>query len=41
MGGGTTKVGDPTDKEKSRPMLTDEQIATNIAGNQIGLPAKS
>jgi tyrosyl-tRNA synthetase len=32
MGGGTTKVGDPTDKEKSRPLLTDEQIAANIAG---------
>ncbi|MEM7661909.1 MAG: tyrosine--tRNA ligase [Pseudomonadota bacterium] len=32
MGGGTTKVGDPTDKEKSRPLLTNEQIAENIAG---------
>ena len=32
MGGGTTKVGDPTDKDKSRPLLTDEQIAANIAG---------
>ena len=32
MGGGTTKVGDPTDKEKSRPLLTDAQIAANIAG---------
>jgi tyrosyl-tRNA synthetase len=32
MGGGTTKVGDPTDKEKSRPLLTDEQIASNMAG---------
>lgn len=32
MGGGTTKVGDPTDKEKSRPLLTDEQINANIAG---------
>tara|TARA_R110000751_G_scaffold24143_1_gene66140 strand:- start:71557 stop:72807 length:1251 start_codon:yes stop_codon:yes gene_type:complete len=32
MGGGTTKVGDPTDKDKSRPLLTDEQIASNIAG---------
>ncbi|WP_084418952.1 tyrosine--tRNA ligase [Henriciella litoralis] len=30
MGGGTTKVGDPTDKEKSRPLLTDEQISHNI-----------
>lgn len=32
MGGGTTKVGDPTDKEKSRPLLTDEEINANIAG---------
>ncbi|WP_340692092.1 tyrosine--tRNA ligase [Hyphomonas sp.] len=32
MGGGTTKVGDPTDKDKSRPLLTDKQIAANIAG---------
>ena len=32
MGGGTTKVGDPTDKEKSRPILTEEQIAANIEG---------
>src|SRR5690606_24394668 len=31
MGGGTTKVGDPTDKEKSRPILTVEEIAANIA----------
>lgn len=32
MGGGTTKVGDPTDKEKSRPILTEDQIASNISG---------
>jgi len=32
MGGGTTKIGDPTDKEKSRPLLTNEQIDSNIAG---------
>jgi tyrosyl-tRNA synthetase len=32
MGGGTTKIGDPTDKEKSRPLLTDDQINANIAG---------
>ena len=31
MGGGTTKVGDPTDKEKSRPILTEEEIQSNIA----------
>ncbi len=32
MGGGTTKIGDPTDKEKSRPLLTESQIASNIEG---------
>ncbi len=32
MGGGTTKVGDPTDKDKTRPLLTDAQINTNMAG---------
>lgn len=32
MGGGTTKIGDPTDKEKSRPILTTEEIAGNMAG---------
>jgi tyrosyl-tRNA synthetase len=31
MGGGTTKVGDPTDKDQSRPLLTEEQIQANIA----------
>ncbi len=32
MGGGTTKVGDPSDKTSQRPMLSDEDIAANIAG---------
>ncbi len=32
MGGGTTKVGDPTGKDESRRMLSDETIASNIAG---------
>ena len=32
MGGGTTKVGDPSDKDQQRPLLTDEQIGANIAG---------
>jgi tyrosyl-tRNA synthetase len=32
MGGGTTKVGDPTDKEGQRPLLTDEQIQANLTG---------
>jgi tyrosyl-tRNA synthetase len=31
MGGGTTKVGDPTDKEKSRPILSEAEIAANMA----------
>ena len=30
MGGGTTKVGDPTDKDQSRPLLSDVQIQSNI-----------
>jgi tyrosyl-tRNA synthetase len=32
MGGGTTKVGDPTDKEGQRPLLTDAQIQANLDG---------
>jgi tyrosyl-tRNA synthetase len=32
MGGGTTKVGDPSGKDESRRLLTEEDIATNIAG---------
>jgi tyrosyl-tRNA synthetase len=31
MGGGTTKVGDPTDKDGQRPLLTHDQIQGNIA----------
>ncbi len=32
MGGGTTKVGDPSGKDESRKMLTDADIEQNIAG---------
>jgi tyrosyl-tRNA synthetase len=32
MGGGTTKVGDPSGKDESRKLLTEETIASNIAG---------
>ncbi len=32
MGGGTTRIGDPSGKDESRQMLTDAQIAGNIAG---------
>ncbi len=34
MGGGTTRVGDPTGKDASRPQLTDETIQANIDGIQ-------
>lgn len=32
MGGGTTKVGDPTGKDESRKVLSDADIQSNIAG---------
>jgi tyrosyl-tRNA synthetase len=32
MGGGTTKIGDPSGKDESRQLLTNEQIDANIAG---------
>ena len=32
MGGGTTKVGDPSGKDESRKLLTDEDIAANMKG---------
>src|SRR4029079_19185936 len=31
MGGGTTKVGDPSGKDESRQLLSEEKIAENIA----------
>jgi tyrosyl-tRNA synthetase len=30
MGGGTTKIGDPSGREETRQLLTDEQISGNI-----------
>ena len=32
MGGGTTKVGDPSGKDASRKLLSEQRIADNIAG---------
>ena len=32
MGGGTTRVGDPSGKDEARQLLTDERIAENMAG---------
>ena len=34
MGGGTTKLGDPSFKDESRPMLSEEKITSNISGIQ-------
>jgi len=32
LGGGTTRIGDPSGKDQSRQLLTDETIAANMAG---------
>jgi tyrosyl-tRNA synthetase len=32
MGGGTTKIGDPSGRDETRQLLTDQQINANIAG---------
>lgn len=32
MGGGTTRIGDPSGKDESRQLLDDQKIAANIAG---------
>ncbi|MDA9815767.1 tyrosine--tRNA ligase [Alphaproteobacteria bacterium] len=32
MGGGTTKIGDPSGKDEARPLLSDQDIAHNKAG---------
>ncbi|NDH10045.1 MAG: tyrosine--tRNA ligase, partial [Gammaproteobacteria bacterium] len=44
LGGATTKIGDPSGKDESRPILSDEDIAKNTAGiegvfKQFGLEA--
>jgi tyrosyl-tRNA synthetase len=35
MGGGTTRIGDPSGKDETRKMLTDETIAANMAGIRL------
>ena len=39
IGDYTTKIGDPSGKSKTRPMLTDEEIAANVKTyqSQVGL----
>ncbi len=32
MGGGTTRIGDPSGRDETRQLLTDEQIEANMAG---------
>ncbi len=32
MGGGTTRIGDPSFRDTSRPLLDDQRIAANISG---------
>ena len=32
VGGGTTRIGDPSFRTESRPLLSDEEIASNIRG---------
>ena len=32
MGGGTAKVGDPSGKDETRQLMTDDRLASNIAG---------
>ena len=32
LGGGTTRIGDPSGRDESRQMLTEERIAANLAG---------
>jgi tyrosyl-tRNA synthetase len=35
MGGGTTKVGDPSGKDETRQLLSEAQIKSNIAGIRV------
>ena len=32
MGGGTTRIGDPSGKDEARQLLGDAEIARNMAG---------
>src|SRR5260370_41711065 len=36
MGGGTTRVGDPSGKDESRKILTDDDITRNLAAIRAG-----
>src|SRR5258708_17265528 len=34
MGGGTTRVGDPSGRDETRQLLTEEQINANVTGTR-------
>src|SRR5260221_11936340 len=38
MGGGTTRVGDPSGKDESRRILTEADIANNLTGIRAVVP---
>ena len=40
MGGGTTRIGDPTGRDESRKMLTDQVIEDNITFFDIKKPGQ-
>jgi tyrosyl-tRNA synthetase len=39
MGGGTTRIGDPSFREEARQLLSDEQIGANLVGIRKNLQA--
>ncbi|ABQ29947.1 MULTISPECIES: tyrosine--tRNA ligase [Acidiphilium] len=39
LGGGTTRIGDPSFREEARQLLTEEQIALNMAGIRDNIAA--
>ncbi len=39
VGGGTTRIGDPSFREEARQLLTDAQIATNLVGIRTNIEA--
>ena len=41
IGGGTTKVGDPSGKDEARKLLTDAEIARQYRRHRVGRSANS
>ncbi len=38
LGGGTTKIGDPSGKDTERPLISEETIAKNMASIKVAFP---